>query len=101
MELRYSINLVGHDEWMESGYSLDRAKGDVITKDGEFIGRWRVAEYDPASDDAGGKYEFFEDGHIIPKFVEGFAFLDFRGSRGLAMTKLLDSIGEWHDKHGI
>jgi hypothetical protein len=101
MELRYSINLVGHDKWMESGYALDCAEGDVITKDGEFIGRWRVAEYDPTLDDDGGQYEFIEDGHAVPKFVEGFAFLDFRGSRGLAMTKLLESIGEWHDKGGI
>ena len=97
MELRYSINLVGHDEWMESGYALDCAEGDVITKDGEYLGRWRVAEYDPDSDEIGGRYEFLEDGRTMPKFVEGFAFLDFRGSRGFAMTTLINAIRDWHN----
>lgn len=45
MDLIYPINFVGHDEWLNSGYATELARGDVITRDGEIIGSWRVADY--------------------------------------------------------
>ena len=58
MDLIYPINFVGHDEWVASGYSPELAEGEVITRDGEVLGSWRVVEYDPETDDGGGRYEF-------------------------------------------
>ena len=88
---------MGHDEWMESGYALALAGGDVITRDGEFLGVWRVVEYDPKADGDGdgGRYEFILDGQDSVKFSEGFAFLDIRASRGLALSTLARAIKEW------
>ncbi|OUS08011.1 hypothetical protein A9Q96_04575 [Rhodobacterales bacterium 52_120_T64] len=100
MDLIYPINFVGHDEWMESVYALNLAGGDVITRDGEVLGKWRVVAYDPEADDEGGRYEFVIDGQDDVKFSEEFAFLDSRISRGLALSKLTRAIKEWHDtKH--
>ena len=97
MNLIYPINLVGHDKWMESGYALDLAGGDIITKDGEILGRWQVVEYDPEADDEGGRYEFVPDGHDIAMFAEAFVFLDHRTSRGLALSTLTRAIKESHE----
>lgn len=88
---------MGHDEWMRSGYSLGKAGGDVITRDGEVLGVWRVVEYDPEADDKGGRYEFILDGQDIVKFSEEFAFLDLRASRGLALSTLTRAIKEWQE----
>lgn len=97
MDLIYPINFVGHDEWLNSGYATELARGDVITRDGEIIGSWRVADYSPEADDEGGRYEFVADGHDSPMFAEAFAFLDHRSSRGLALSTLSRTIREWHD----
>ncbi len=97
MELTYPINFVGHDEWMRSGYSLGLAGGDVITRDGEVLGVWRVVEYDPEADDEGGRYEFILDGQDVVKFYEEFAHLDFRASRGFALSTLTRAIKEWQE----
>jgi len=51
MDMIYPINFVGHDEWVKSGYALDLAGGDVITRDGEVLGSWRVVAYSPEADD--------------------------------------------------
>lgn len=96
MDLIYPINFVGHDEWMNSGYSLDLASGDVITRDGEVLGAWRVVDYDPDDEDAGGTYEFVLYGQEVVKFSEGFQFLDFRVSRGFALQTITRTIKEWH-----
>jgi len=100
MELIYPINFVGHNEWMESGYAPDLASGDVITPDGEFLGIWRVVEYDPEADEEGGRYEFIKQGQTEVEFSEGFAFLDYRVHRGFALQSLTRSIREWHDNTG-
>lgn len=95
MELIYPINFVGHDEWMESGYSLEQSQGDVITRDGEVLGRWGVVNYDPENDDVGGKYQFIPDGQDSVLLSEEFANLDYRMSRGLALSALTRAIKEW------
>lgn len=97
MDLIYPINFVGHDEWMESGYALNLAGGDVITREGEVLGKWRVVGYDPEADEEGGRYEFILDGQAGIEFSEEFAFLDFRVSRGLALSNLTRTIKEWHE----
>jgi hypothetical protein len=97
MDLIYPINFVGHDEWMESGYSLGLAGGDVITRDGEFLGVWRVVEYDPEADDKGGRYEFILDGQDVVKFSKKFAPLDSGINRGLALSNLTRAIKEWRE----
>lgn len=97
MDLVYPINFSGHDEWMKSGYALDLARGEVITRDGEVLGHWRVVDYSPEAEDEGGCYEFLPYGQDKPLFVEKFAFLDFRVSRGLALSTITRAIKEWHD----
>ena len=97
MDLPYRINLIGHDVWMESGYALDLAFGDVITNDGEILGTWRVVDYTPEADEAGGRYEFVPNGQTEPMFTEGFMFLDYRTSRGFALSTLSRAIREWHE----
>lgn len=97
MDLMYPINFVGHDEWMRSSYSAELAGGDVITRDGEFLGTWRVVECDPEADDEGGRYEFILDGQDVVKFSAKFAHLDFRVSRGFALSTLTRAIKEWQE----
>ena len=97
MDLIFPINFVGHDEWMKSGYALHLAGGDVITRDGEVLGTWRVVEYDPEADDESGRYEFVLGGQDVVMFSEEFAFLDYRTSRGLALSTLTRAIRDWHE----
>lgn len=97
MDLIYPINFVGHDEWMNAGYRLDLAKGDVITRHGEVLGNWRVAEYDPEDDDKGGRYEFILHGQDVAMLTAEFANLDYRISRGFALSTLTRAIREWHE----
>ena len=97
MDLIYPINFVGHDEWMQSGYALNLANGDVITRDGEILGKWRVAGYDPEADATGGQYEFFLDGQTEVMFTEAFAILDSRINRGLALSQITRAIKEWKE----
>ncbi len=97
MDLIYPINFVGHDEWTSSGYALQLAGGDVITRDGEVLGVWRVVAYDPEADNEGGRYEVIINGRDIVKFSEEFAFLDFMASRGLALLTLTSAIKEWQE----
>ena len=97
MELVYSINFVGHDEWMQSGYDPRLSQGDVITRDGEVIGSWRVVGYDPDDECSGGRFEFLAIGEGGAKFTEDFAMLDLRVSRGLALSNLTSTIREWYE----
>lgn len=97
MNLTYPINFIGHNEWMAIGYALDLAGGDVITRDGEVLGTWRVVDYDPDKDDEGGRYEFLLHKQDSVKFSQEFVCLDFRTSRGLALSVLTREIREWHE----
>lgn len=100
MDLIYPINFIGHDEWMASGYAYDLAGGDVITRDGEVLGTWRVVEYDPDKDDEGGRYEFLLHKQDAVKFSAEFAFLDVRMSRGFSLSTLTREIRDWHEAQG-
>ena len=97
MELIYPINFVGHDAWMHSGYDPRLSHGDVITRDGEVIGTWRVFGYDPDDELSGGSFEFAAFGEGAVKFVESFASLDARMSRGFALSTLTRAIREWYE----
>lgn len=97
MTILYPINFFGHDDWMESEYALDQAQGDVVTRDDEFLGTWRVTDYDPARpDETGGRYEFIPDGQKDVLLYEEFAVLDFRAMRGSALSQLSRTVKEWH-----
>lgn len=98
MELIYPINFVGHDKWMDSGYEPELAHGDVITRDGEVLGSWRVVDYDHKDEYSSGRFEFILNGESVVKFVEDFAMLDVRTSRGFALSNLTRTIREWHEK---
>lgn len=95
MELTYPINFVGHDEWLNSGYEPKLSQGDVVTRDGEFLGTWRVVDYD--HEDSSGRFEFVLDGEDVVKFSEDFAMLDIRTSRGFALSRLTRTVREWHE----
>lgn len=97
MDLIYQINFIGHDEWIKSDYALDMARGDVITREGEILGGWRVVEYDSEGDYGGGRYEFVLDGQDVAMFAERFLSLDSGLSRGLALSTITRSIKEWHE----
>lgn len=86
MELRYPINLMGAGDGAENG--------DVVTRDGEFLGTWSF-EKDEAEET--GVFHFTADGEVEPKFSEGVAFLTSGMLTGLAMSNLCRSIRDWHD----
>lgn len=73
MDYIYPINLVGHNEWLDSGYEPKLAQGDVVTRDGEFLGMWRVVGYDHVDEYSSGRIEFILDGENTVKFAEDFA----------------------------
>jgi len=88
MELTYPINFVG----LENG----DVSGEVITRDGEFLGNWTFTK-DEAEDT--GEFLFIVDGETEPLFSEGFAFLDSRLKTGLALSTISRSVREWHEEH--
>ena len=97
MELTYPINFIGHDEWLNSGYDRSMSQGEVITRDGEVIGSWRVVGYDPDVEYSSGRFEFTASGEDAVKFIEEFASLDMRMSRGFALSTLTRTIREWYE----
>ena len=97
MDLIYPINFIGHDEWMDSGYLTELANGDVITRDGEVLGSWRVVDYDRKDEYSSGRFEFILNREDVVKFTEDFAMLDVRTSRGFALSNLTRTIREWHE----
>lgn len=100
MDLIFPINFIGHDEWVQSGYDLNLAGGEVITRYGEVIGRWRVLDYHPDAEygeDEGGRYEFTPNGSDTATISCEFAFLDYRGSRGLALSRVTKAIRDWYE----
>ncbi len=101
MEYTYLINIVGHDEWLNSGYDPNLAQGDVVTRDGEFLGAWRVVDYDHKDEYSSGRFEFVADGEDTVKFAEEFAALDIRTSRGLALLQLTRAIKVWYKEPSV
>lgn len=96
-DLAYPINFIGYEEWVDSGYDPTMSSGDVITRDGEVIGTWRVVGCDPDDDCSEGDIEFVAIGEEAARFSEGFALLDVRGSRGLALSRLTRAIRQWYE----
>ena len=101
MDLIYPINFVGHDKWIESGYAFDLASGEVISSDGEVLGSWRVVDYDPEVDNGSGCYEFIVEGTDAVMFAGEFAFLNYRISRGAALSTLSREIEDWRDARPV
>lgn len=97
MELTYPINFIGHDEWLQSGYEPSLSQGDVITRDGEVIGSWRVVGYDPNDEYSSGAFEFTALGEDAVRFVEEFTSLDVRMSRGFALSTLTKTIRDCYE----
>lgn len=99
MNLIFPINFIGHDEWLDSGYDLNLAAGEVVTRDGELIGRWQVTDYDPNAEygEEDGRYEFIPQGEDAATITEEFACLDFRISRGFALSNITRAIRDWYD----
>ena len=97
MDLIYPINFVGHDNWIDSGYEPNLARGDVITRDGEVLGSWRVVDYQHKDEYSSGRFEFILNGESAVKFAVDFTMLDVRTSRGFALSNLTRTIREWHE----
>ena len=85
MELTYPINLTGIEEGAKSG--------DVLTRYGEYLGKWILSEDEPSGT---GEFQFILDGEGEPLFSERIGVLDSGMFRGLAMSELCSSIGDWH-----
>lgn len=67
------------------------------------FGTWRTVDYNPDAEsqgDEGGRYEFIADGQTAPMFAEAFVGLDYRVSRGLALSNLTRAVREWNDGLG-
>jgi len=90
MEFTYPINFVGFENGDTSG--------EVITRDGEFLGNW-TCEKDEARDS--GAFHFVVDGESEPLFSEGFAFLDSRLKTGLALSAICRSIRDWQEESDL
>lgn len=84
MELQYPINLLGIED--------DATGGDVITRDGEYIGTWAFVK-----EGESGTIHFTADGESAPMFSEGVGVLDSGLLTGLAMSRLCSSIRDWHN----
>ena len=87
MELIYPINFVG--------YERGDFSGEVVTRDGEYLGNWTLSE-----DDEGisGEFEFTADGESEVLFSEKVGFLDSGLLRGLALSTICQSIRAWHEQ---
>lgn len=86
MELIYPINLVGFD------YAA--GTGEVITRDGEFIGYWT---FHADEDQDVGRIDFVPLGHKDVLVAEDMSVLDSGLHVGMALSKLGRAIREWHE----
>ncbi|MBU1827442.1 MAG: hypothetical protein KJ731_03035 [Alphaproteobacteria bacterium] len=85
MELRYPINFIGHEE--------GATKGDVLTRDGEYLGTWFFY-----GDDESGDFHFVADGETEPMFSEGVSFRRSGLLEGMALSSICRSIREWFEE---
>lgn len=90
MELPYLINLIGIDE--------ETTTGDVLTKYGEYLGKW-ILNRDDNGESA--TLYFIANGESEPLFSEHIGFTDSGMLFGLAMSRLCKSIQEWHAEQDI
>jgi hypothetical protein len=86
MELAYPINLVGFGEGLK--------QGDVLTRDGEYLGVWTFIEDE---DNETGVFDFVADGESEPMFTETVPVLSSGMRTGMAMSDLCRSIRDWHE----
>jgi hypothetical protein len=87
MELTYPINLIGFEDGSPSG--------DVLTRDGEYLGTWTFAKDE---NNETGVFRFVADGESGPKFSDSVVFLSSGMLTGMAMSKLCRSIRDWHEE---
>lgn len=86
MELPYPINLMGIDD--------EASDGDVLTREGEYLGTWTLIRDEP---DDGGVLHFVEDGKSEPLFSEAILILSSGVHFGRAMSNLCASVRRWHE----
>lgn len=86
MELTYPINLVGLENGVE--------RGDVLTRNGEYLGVWRFAQ---DGDNGTGVLHFVADGESEPMFTEIVPVLGSGMRTGMAMSGLCRSIRDWYE----
>ena len=86
VELRYPINLMGAEGGAENG--------DVVNRDGEFLGTWSFAKNEAEET---GIFHFTADGEAEPRFSESVPFLTSGLLTGQAMSNLCRSIRDWHE----
>lgn len=99
-EYLYPVNLVGIVEQFEQPASTSTRllSGDVITCQGECIGRWEQHEdWLDASELGSADLIFIPDGTDVPLFRQRIGTLDSRGMRGLAMSRLCAEIRDWYE----
>lgn len=86
VELKYPINLMGAEGGAE--------KGDVVTREGEFLGAW---SFEKNEAEETGMFHFTAYGEAEPTFSESVPVLTSGMLTGLAMSNLCRSIRDWHD----
>ncbi|WP_459431792.1 hypothetical protein [Roseivivax sp.] len=86
MELKYLIKLVG--------FESDVERGDVLTRDGEYLGVWTFIKDE---DNETGVIHFVADGESEPMFTENVPALSSGMWTGMAMSDLCRSIRDWHE----
>lgn len=99
-QYQYPINLVGIDEHRhDEDPALKRAySGDVITREGEIIGQWKVSETWLEGMGTGyGKLEFWPEGHDAALFNEEIGVISSGVHYGMAMSDICRDIREWYE----
>lgn len=87
MELTYPINFVG--------YERGDSSGEVVTRDGEYLGTWILFKDDV---EVSGEFRFVVDGENKPLFSEDIGILDSGLRRGMALSTICQSIRAWHEE---
>ena len=85
MELPYPINLVDFED--------DATEGDVVTRYGAFLGRWKVGGTDDAEVEC---LEFVAHGETAVMFAETYR-IDIGMLRGMALSAFCGAIRDWHE----
>jgi hypothetical protein len=87
MELEYPINLVG--------FEVADAAGEVITRDGEYLGTWSFAVRQDNGEDL-GELSFTPDGAIETLFVVDVGSIETSFGIGFALSEMHALIKNWH-----
>jgi hypothetical protein len=91
MQLKFPINLIDIDS--------EASTGDVVTRDGEYLGVWALTQDpDRHPDDFGARLRFIPDGQTEYLFEEIIASQESGVSNGLATSRLCRAIREWHEE---